>query len=479
MKVKKNTYTVRDRGNRRDNRDQRTDLYIDKIERINSRGTRMATLNEVRKSVDGKWLTFKVYMKNKGLGCARRVTVSAIHTTGMEWPSMDDYISVFEAGQSATFTVRILIPQTAVVMAGHKIRFMVDSNRVNQDRDWSNNIIFRTFSVLAPGNSDLTITQFRRNRISSGDDWGGFQRGWVKFTHTIKVANRGNGTSPETKLNFVIQKVDHRNRRPSPQVHKDWSYTIPSLRKGASHTFDTRRWNAYTDQTCRIDAHVDPDNRIQELDENNNHRSDQFGLSVNNPFAGTFLGGFYEDAYDASVVVGGAIYDGGNWVYKKLKAGSQAALATLMVPEMEAWVQLGYLNHVRYARDLNAREKELLAPYFPSRYIDGVKIRFVPQIIQPELWGDGRGVTYNNAISGHCVFVLEEGTYDDNLLIHEMVHAYQYRKLGLTAFCWEYVYTWVKSGFVYRDISLEDQAYSFVSGIDEGSTQRIGEYLGY
>jgi len=167
------------------------------------------------------------------------------------------------------------------------------------------------------------------------------------------------------------------------------------------------------------------------------------------------------------------------WAYEELRAGTQAALAALIVPEMMAWIETGYATHRPFARDLNNGEKELLKRYFPPRYVEKVKVHYVSAFVRPELWGDGRGVTYYDAVTGGVIFVLQNGEDCDRLLLHEMVHAYQYKQLGLSGFCWQYILTWVKSGFVYREISLEDQAYTYVDSILGGNTERVGEYLGY
>jgi len=458
--------------------DQRPDLVLDKLEHINSHG-QVIPLNNIRKSSAGKWLRFRIRIKNNGKTTARRIDITAKHL-GQEWPTEDVHLVKRAPGGASTVTVRVLIPQTAVVRSGHQLRFSVDPERVNPDKIWSNNTRTLTFRLREPVEPDLYLTKLNRKKVDDHLDWGPAYRGWIKYKYEVEIRNRGNASAPATSLAFKVQKVDHRDNHPAPFLHKNWAYSIPRLTlSNRKHSFNTDTWKVYTDQTCRLDAVIDPNNNITELSKTNNHGSKEFSVSVRNPFAGTFLAGLFEATYDAFIQVGDAIYDGATWAYNGIKAGSQYALAGVIVPEMLAWVQTSYGIHYHQGRFLNNREKQLLRPYFPESLISKTKIQLSSSWTRPELWGDGAGVTFSNGFTGNSIFVIQRENYSDTILVHEMVHAYQYKKLGLAKFCWRYIYTWVKSGFKYRKISLEKQAYGFEGQVRNGSTERIETFLGY
>jgi hypothetical protein len=200
---------------------------------------------------------------------------------------------------------------------------------------------------------------------------------------------------------------------------------------------------------------------------------------VSNPFSGTFLEGLFEVAYDSFLEIGGAVYDGVTWAYNGLKAASQYALAGIIFPEMVAWVEASYAIHTPQARNLNANERELLLPLFPRYLVDRTKIQVVRSFTRPELWGDGNGVTFGEGVSGRSVFVIQQDKLTDAILVHEMVHAYQYKKLGLAGFCWNYIYSWVKTGFSYRNIALEKQANAYECYVINGGTDNVETFLGY
>ena len=456
--------------------DVRPDLYIHKIEYIDDHGHEIP-LNTVRKSSAGKWLPFRLSIKNNERTTAYRFDVTVEHI-GRDWPTQDTHI-VRSANGTNVVVVKVFIPQTATVRAGHKLVFKVDPHKVNPDKNWGNNSRILTFSLSSPIEPDLYFSKFERKQVDSHRDWGAISRGWIEYKYNLEIANRGNAASPSTHVRFKVQKVDNRDNHPSPFLHKDWTYSIPPLNPSNKHALSTGKWKVYVAQQCRVDGVLDEYSRIVELSKGNNHRGSEFSVSVKNPFAGSFLEGLFEAAYDAFLEMGNAIYDGAVWAYNGIKAASQYALAGVICPEMIAWVEASYGIHAPQARSFNTHERNLLLPLYPDSLVNSTKLQLVSSFARPELWGDGNGVTFGEGFSGRSVFVIQRDKLDDSILVHEMVHAYQYKKLGLAGFCWNYIYSWVKAGFSYRGISLEKQAYAYEAYVARGGTDDIETYLGY
>ncbi len=89
-------------------------------------------------------------------------------------------------------------------------------------------------------------------------------RGNIKKKHFhIHVKNIGQATSPETTVTFFLSGTGHHH------------YQVPSLEPGQvwEHDYTHRRWTSGKKEYW---AAVDPDNRIEEIDETNNRMEDQF-----------------------------------------------------------------------------------------------------------------------------------------------------------------------------------------------------------
>ena len=434
-------------------------------------------LTQIRKSTKGKWLEFYVSIKNEGFGTAYRFDTVCEHISGPEWPSEDFHMVNLPKDMSTVVLVKILIPQNAPVKSGNTLRFKVDPHRVNPDSDYSDNVKTVIFNLLPPMEPDLYFKKFSRRERD--DEWyiPGCQRGGIEFDYKIEIGNQGIAKAQPFDINFKVQKIDHKGSN-QPWLHLDRTYSIPALEIAKSYVFDTKNFWVYNDQSARIDCIIDPDTTIAESNKGNNKRAAEFSVAIANPFSGTWLGDLFGAIGGFFVDVGGALYDGATWVYNGVKAASQYALAGIFTPEMVLWVETNYGIHYPQARSLNSTERAVLAPHFPQSLIDSTRIQLVDAWTQPELWGDGAGVTYGEGFSGKSVIVIQRGKMSNAILVHEMVHAYQYKKLGLGTFCWKYMYTWVKSGFEYRSISLEKQAYGFENAYRSGKAGTIGSYLG-
>jgi hypothetical protein len=453
------------------------DLVITHV-RCTSSEAQNNVLTNVRKSTKGKWLEFLISIKNQGYGTAYRFDIIGEHLNGMEWPTEDFYMVNLPKDMSTQVPVKVLIPQSAVVKNNHILRFTVDKEQVNRDGDRSNNSKTISFNLLPPMEPDLYFKKCARRERD--DQWyiAGIQRGGIEFDYKIEIANQGIAPSPETNLNIKVQKIDSEGSN-TPWLHLDRTYGIPSLQINKSHSFDTKNWWVYNDQSCRVDIRIDPDKAIAESNKGNNHRSAEFSVAWDNPFSGTWLGDLFSSIGGFFLDIGGAVYDGATWVYTEVKAATQYALAALMWPEMVTWVEVNYAIHYPQSRNLSASEKSVLTGHFPQSVIDSTRIQIVDAWTQPEMWGDGAGVTYGNGITGNSVIVIQKGKMNNSILVHEMVHAHQYKELGLSTFCWRYMYTWVKSGFSYRSISLEKEAYGFQSAYENGNCGFVNNYVGY
>lgn len=136
-----------------------------------------------------------------------------------------------------------------------------------------------------------------------------------------------------------------------------------------------------------------------------------------------------------------------------------------------AWVRRKRALHRPLAEPLAADARLLLGEYFEAATLDLVRVRAVPVIANPpvstlfdrlgrpvpvdfrEMWG----VTFMDTI-----LIAEERVKPAArmaLLFHECVHVVQYRLLGLEGFVAEYARGWVASGWQYRQIPLERDAY--------------------
>ena len=451
----------------------RPDIEIKKVEWVGGAHGEAKALRSIAKSSNGKWLRFRVNLRNDGDAPAYRINVTAEHN-GSEWPSEDFHIvKMMPKRGTKVFEVKILIPPTARDNRNHTINFYADKEGVNNDKNPKNNKVSMTFKLTPPIEPDLYLKQFKKVKVGSQKDWGPFKRGYIRYKYDVEVGNKGKKAAPPTKVSFLVQKVDHRKKKKEASLYRSWNYNIPGLNISKSHKFRTGDWKVYADQSCRVDCAVDPENVIVELNEGNNSAAQQFTVKVKNPFKGTFLAAAWRAGYKASIKIGDAIYDGAVWVYKKVRAASQYALAAVITPEMIAWVEISKQIHHPKGRHLNATEKNLLKPLFPQSLLNEARIVTVNSYERPEFWGDAIAVTFKNVI------VFNKGKYSQRTLVHEMVHSYQYKRLGLAKFCWEYIYTWIKTGFSYRSISLEKQAYGYDANWANGKAEPIQDYLGY
>jgi hypothetical protein len=155
----------------------------------------------------------------------------------------------------------------------------------------------------------------------------------------------------------------------------------------------------------------------------------------------------------------------------------------------QAWIHVQHAWHMRHARPLSAEERSSLARHYHDDLLSIVLIRMVDNLGQPALlrfvksllalrgirldfdFTDVSGITFDN-----CVLV-RRGRLDVPLLFHELVHAEQYRQLGVARFARAYVQGLLDSRFVYRGIPLEVVAYDMTGRFTSGAAFSVRDEL--
>jgi hypothetical protein len=151
------------------------------------------------------------------------------------------------------------------------------------------------------------------------------------------------------------------------------------------------------------------------------------------------------------------------------------------IEKLAAWVA-GYIAEQRTtfhmkAQPIKLEHKRVLQPFFPSDVLDSVRVAR-GRAAEPSFYSQLRAMGIRNAppfsemagITFQDVIVhVEPLTLP--LLFHELVHAVQYKHLGLQGFADAYVRGFLKGGS-YEEIPLEKQAYELEGRFahDQGAT---------
>jgi Domain of unknown function (DUF4157) len=143
-------------------------------------------------------------------------------------------------------------------------------------------------------------------------------------------------------------------------------------------------------------------------------------------------------------------------------------LSANQIEQLAGWVA-DYIaeqrnNFLTQARPITAEHRAMLAPYFPTDVLESVRV-IRGRATEPSFYAQLRAMGIRNApaflqmagITFQDVVVHVE-PLTDSLLFHELVHAVQYRHLGLQGFAERYVRGFL-SGGSYEEIPLEKQAY--------------------
>lgn len=59
---------------------------------------------------------------------------------------------------------------------------------------------------------------------------------------------------------------------------------------------------------------------------------------------------------------------------------------------------------------------------------------------------------------GNTIYVRHDTNLTHSLLAHELMHVLQWQRLGFWGFVWNYGWTFVRDGFRYKNIDLEEEA---------------------
>lgn len=138
--------------------------------------------------------------------------------------------------------------------------------------------------------------------------------------------------------------------------------------------------------------------------------------------------------------------------------------------KVQQWIAQQREQHIGGARPLTQSERAFCAAYFPDATLSAARVRLVEGIENPPFLEGllkqaaffGIRVQFDfRTVSGitfvDCILIRQK-EMSTSLLFHELVHAEQYRQLGLEAFARAYVKGMADGGFIYERIPLETVA---------------------
>jgi hypothetical protein len=131
------------------------------------------------------------------------------------------------------------------------------------------------------------------------------------------------------------------------------------------------------------------------------------------------------------------------------------------------FVQLYRAGAAVFASPLTEEEKSFLRRFFPERLVGGLRVVMIPAIELPF------GVDAIAMTIGPDLVVVEQGQRSEAVLKHELVHVCQADRVGLGQFIRGYADQFVDSGYDYRGIAFEREAYAFAD-LDEPISRHLG-----
>lgn len=147
---------------------------------------------------------------------------------------------------------------------------------------------------------------------------------------------------------------------------------------------------------------------------------------------------------------------------------TQAAEVSRLVAD---YISARRRNYVPRASRLTAHQRTTVGAFFSTELLDNVRLLVLrgERAPNPDFYAMVRSFGFKNlpdqtgmaAITFSDVVVSHEA-FSDGLLFHELVHAEQYRQLGVSRFADLYVRGFLKYGR-YEEIPLEVNAYSLES----------------
>lgn len=143
-------------------------------------------------------------------------------------------------------------------------------------------------------------------------------------------------------------------------------------------------------------------------------------------------------------------------LFKVICTGISAVTGFITGP-ISGWIYYLFLiviNKGKKRMPLSASLRDKLYRLYPS--FDLAEVRII---------GNARGIPYGKTAVTHGNYIFckndfsEDNMEDYNLLLHELVHVEQYRKYGKAVFYILYGFQYLNSGFSYRRIELEREAF--------------------
>ncbi len=150
-----------------------------------------------------------------------------------------------------------------------------------------------------------------------------------------------------------------------------------------------------------------------------------------------------------------------------------------------AWIRAQRNTHLAVARALSSQERAALAQHVDADLLEAARISTVREMENPPFlsealatlrrMGIAPSFDFHSAagITFDCCILVREGMLGPALLLHELVHAEQYRRLGIDGFARGYVNGLARASFVYEANSFEAVAFQLESRFGHGEAFRM------
>jgi len=161
--------------------------------------------------------------------------------------------------------------------------------------------------------------------------------------------------------------------------------------------------------------------------------------------------------------------------------------------QTEQWIRAQRIAHMDQAGPLTPAENASLADDVDAALRDRVRVMAVCEISNPPFLNEAISALRDAGIDTQFDFRGAAGiTFDDcvlvrgnargsTLLLHELVHVEQYRRLGIAGFARGYIFGLEQAGFVYEDNPFEVAAFQLESRFGAGEafdlTREVGVWL--
>ena len=124
-------------------------------------------------------------------------------------------------------------------------------------------------------------------------------------------------------------------------------------------------------------------------------------------------------------------------------------------------------------------QRARFAPYFPEDVLNTTRFLRVDELANPRFYPELAGLGFNNlpqfstmAATTFVDVIAAQVEFTDSLRFHELVHAVQYRQLGLGRFAERYVLGFLNGGD-YEHIPLEQNAYELEARFARDKSRKL------